>query len=288
MNDQAENLRRKLEMKQTDAVARTLAVLSGKGGVGKSNFSLNFSISLSMQQKKVLLFDMDIGMGNIDILIGQHSAYSIVDFFENRRRLDEIITEGPEGISIITGGTGLTHLFTLDEEKFSRFQEEFLSLLKRFDYIVFDMGAGITEDSAKFLFCVDELIVVTTPEPTSVMDAYSTIKYIQAHKEGVPFFLVCNRVFTNKEGKETIMRIQNALRKFLGFEAVALGYIPDDKTVSKAVSKQVPFLLSHPGSAVSQSITEIAKRYMDHAFGKELSIQKSNFLRNMKRYFLGK
>ena len=288
MKDQAENLRRRLELQKNHPMAKTLAILSGKGGVGKSNFSLNFAISLSKLGKKVLLFDMDIGMGNIDILFGQHSPYSIVDFFEDGLSLKEIMTTGPEQISVITGGTGLTHLFTLDEDKYARFTEEFGSLLESYDYILFDMGAGITQDSAKFLLCVDELIIITTPEPTSVMDAYSTMKYIHSVNDEIPFFLVCNRVFTKKEGKETMTRLQNALRKFLGAEMVALGYLPDDRSVSKAVSKQIPFVLSYPDAAVSKSLIEIVSRYVNQGFGEESIRQKSNFLQNMKRYFLGK
>lgn len=288
MKDQAENLRKRLEMQKKHSMAKTLAILSGKGGVGKSNFSLNFAISLSKRGKRVLLFDMDIGMGNIDILIGQHSPYSIVDFFDNGLSLNEIMTSGPERISIITGGTGLTNLFSLDEEKFARFNDEFGSMLERYDYILFDMGAGITQDSAKFLLCVDELIIITTPEPTSVMDAYSTMKYIHSVNNEIPFFLVCNRVFTKREGKETIDRLQNALRKFLGTEIVPLGYLPDDRSVSKAVSRQIPFVLSYPEADVSKSLSEMTSRYVNHAFGEEPNIQKSNFLQNMKRYFLGK
>ncbi|MCM3165731.1 MinD/ParA family protein [Peribacillus frigoritolerans] len=269
-------------------MAKTIAVLSGKGGVGKSNFSLNFSIALSQRGKKVLLFDMDIGMGNLDILIGEHSPCSIIDFFEKECRLKDIIMSGPGDISIITGGTGMTNLFSLDEDKYTRFNEEFSLLLANYDYILFDMGAGITEDSMKFLLCVDELVVITTPEPTSIMDAYSAMKYIHSVNKEIPFFLVCNRVFSSKDGKETIKRLQNALVKFLGLEAVALGYLPDDRILPKSVAKQMPFLLFDSEADVSKAIVDIASRYANHSFGEELTLQKSRFLQNIKRYFLGK
>lgn len=286
MKDQAENLRRRLEARQNQSMAKTIAVLSGKGGVGKSNFSLNFSIALSQRGKKVLLFDMDIGMGNIDILIGEHSPCSIIDFFEKECRLKDIIMSGPGNISIITGGTGMTNLFSLDEDKYNRFNEEFSLLLANYDYILFDMGAGITEDSSKFLLCVDELVVITTP--TSIMDAYSAMKYIHSVNKEIPFFVVCNRVFSSKDGKETIKRLQNALVKFLGLEAVALGYLPDDRIVPKSVVKQMPFLLFDSKADVSKAIMNIASRYANHSFGEDLTLQKSRFLQNMKRYFLGK
>lgn len=288
MKDQAENLRRRLEARQNQSMARTIAVLSGKGGVGKSNFSLNFSIALSQRGKRVLLFDMDIGMGNIDILIGGQAPCSIIDFFENDYSLNDIITTGPGNISIITGGTGLKNLFAFDEDSYTRFNEEFSLLLANYDYILFDMGAGITQNSMKFLLCVDEWVVITTPEPTSIMDAYSTIKYIHSVNKEIPLFLVCNRVFTSKDGKKTINRLQNALMKFLGLETVALGFLPDDRTVSKSVTKQMPFILFDSEADVSKAILDIASRYANHSFGEELTLQKSRFLRNMKRYFLGK
>lgn len=288
MNDQAERLRKKVEGYRNEAKAKTLAVISGKGGVGKSNFSLNFAISLAHTGKKILLFDMDIGMGNIDILMGQNSQYSIVDFFENGQSLTDILTVGPEQISYITGGTGLSNLFTLDEKKFSRFMEEFNELLNRYDYIIFDMGAGITEDSAKFLLCVDELFVIVTPEPTAIMDAYSIMKYLNSINNELPYFLVCNRVFSQKEGKETASRMQNALKKFLNKEVTVLGYLPDDRVVTAAVSKQIPFVLFEPKADISQAMVNLASRYETHSFNEDGGLPKSNFLHNMKKYFFGR
>ncbi|WP_245979971.1 MinD/ParA family protein [Peribacillus asahii] len=288
MKDQAENLRQQLEDYRKKSMAKTLAVISGKGGVGKSNFSLNFAIALAKKGKRVLLFDMDIGMGNIDILIGRHSTYSIVDFFDRGLSLVDIMTAGPEQISIITGGTGLTNLFSLSEVNFSRFMEEFNELLNQYDYILFDMGAGITEDSVKFLLCVDELIVICTPEPTAVMDAYSVMKYLHSVNPELPFLLVCNRVLTIKEGQETITRIQNALRKFLRKEAIVLGCLPENRTVSNAVSRQVPFIEYDSGSDVSKALMNLVLRYNNHSFNEEWTLPKSNFLQNMKRYFLGR
>lgn len=288
MNDQAELLRKRVEGYQNETTAKTLAVISGKGGVGKSNFSLNFAISLAQKGKKILLFDMDIGMGNIDILLGKHSQYSIIDFFEQGLPLAEIMTTGPEQVSFITGGTGLTNLFTLDETKFSRFMAEFNEFLKQYDYIIFDMGAGITEDSVKFLLCVDELIVIVTPEPTSVMDAYSIMKYLHSINNELPYFLVCNRVLTQKDGKETATRMQNALKKFLNKEATVLGYLPDDRTVSKAVSRQVPFILYEPRAEISKAVVNLASRYENHSFNEDGSLPKSNFIQNMKKYFFGR
>jgi flagellar biosynthesis protein FlhG len=288
MRDQAEKLRDQLRDFSQITYGRTLAVISGKGGVGKSNFSLNFSICLSQKGYRVLLFDMDIGMGNIDILMGNSSDKNIVDFFQKGMSLEEIITKGPENVSFISGATGLSFIFQMTDHQFLRFQEEFQKVLEKYDYIIFDMGAGISQESSKFIRCVDDIITITTPEPTSIMDGYSIIKYITSLKKDIPFFLVCNRVQNEKEGKETIARLQNAIRKFLQKEITPLGYIPDNKLVSKAVSRQIPFLLFSPQSDVSLAIEDITLRYVDRSTEGNLSIRKNNFLGRLKNIFARK
>lgn len=286
MKDQAEHLRTRIKQLHSLQTAKTIAVISGKGGVGKSNFSLNFAITLSKKGHRVLLFDMDIGMGNIDILMGNSSVNSIIDFFEHGISLRDIISSGPKDVSVIAGGTGLTKLFELEEPLFDRFLEELGSLLLEYEYIIFDMGAGINYDSTRFMLSVDDLIVITTPEPPAVMDAYSVMKYLHSINKDIPFFLICNRVHSEKEGQETIKRIQNALRKFLQKEMIPLGFLPDDKAVSKAVTRQIPFVLDNADSIVSKAISDIAARYENGDFKEEISLKKGNFLGKLKNYFL--
>jgi flagellar biosynthesis protein FlhG len=286
MMDQAESLRRRLQQ-MDKPTAKTLAVISGKGGVGKSNFSLNFAITLSKQGNSVLLFDMDIGMGNIDILMGRTSSYSIVDFFENDMALQSIASEGPEGITVIAGGSGLTNLFEMGESSFDRFVEEFNALIHQYKYIIFDMGAGITRESSQFILCVDELIVITTPEPPAIMDAYSVMKYLTSVNSEIPISLVCNRVHTDKEGKETMQRLSNALQKFLQKDISLLGSLPDDRVVTAAVSQQIPFSLYKPDAVISRTLGEIATRFTRDS-KEEFTLKSSNFLGKLKSYFLGR
>lgn len=288
MSDQAENLRRRFSPADRQAGAKTIGIISGKGGVGKSNFSLNFSLSLVQQGKRVLLLDMDIGMGNIDILMGRHSEFSIIDFFEGGMPLRHVIASGPEGLSILAGGSGLTSLVAIDEASFERFTEEFRPLIAEYDYILFDMGAGISKDSSKLLLCVDELMVIVTPEPTSVMDAYSAMKYLSVSSSAIPFYLVCNRAADSREGRLTIQRLENAMKKFMNKDLLSLGYLPDDRTVSRAVTSQTPFLQFDPKARVSIAIKEIANRYIQHSIDKEMEMPKTNFLNNLKRYFRGR
>ncbi|RFU61545.1 MinD/ParA family protein [Peribacillus glennii] len=286
MKDQAEHLRNWVRQANNVQTAKTIAVISGKGGVGKSNFSLNFSITLAKKGHSVLLFDMDIGMGNIDILMGNSSRHSIIDFFEHGTPLSDIISKGPDNISVIAGGTGLTKLFELDQSQFDSFLAEFNRLLHQYEYIIFDMGAGINYESSRFMLCVDDLFVVTTPEPTAVMDAYSVMKYLNSVSQSLSLFLICNRVQSEMEGHETIKRLQNALRKFLQKEIIPLGFLPDDKSVSKAVAKQVPFMIDNNGSVVSKALSEIAARYEISDFREGLTMKKNNFLGKLKNYFL--
>ncbi|PLT34195.1 MinD/ParA family protein [Bacillus sp. V5-8f] len=288
MKDQAEHLRKRIREANSMQAAKTIAVISGKGGVGKSNFSLNFSITLAKKGHSVLLFDMDIGMGNIDILMGNSSRHSIIDFFEYGTPLSEIISSGPENISVIAGGTGLTKLFDLDQSQFDSFLEEFNSLLHKYDYIIFDMGAGISHESSRFMLSVDDLFVVTTPEPTAVMDAYSVMKYLHSVNESISFYLICNRVQSEMEGQDTINRLQSALRKFLQKEITPLGFLPDDKSVSRAVAKQVPFVVDNSISIASKALSEIAVRYEMGDFRDGVTLKKNNFLGKLKNYFLSR
>lgn len=284
MNDQAERLREKFQMFSSDKHPRTLAVVSGKGGVGKSNFSLNFSISLAKKGHSVLLFDMDIGMGNIDILAGSPSEYSIVDFFENNLPLKNIITSGPCGIDYIAGGSGLAHLVNVSEQLFEKFSSELSLLLNKYEYVIFDMGAGISEDALKFILSVDEIVVLTTPEPTSITDAYAAMKFIHFHNAILPFYLVVNRVQTEKEGKETLTRIRKVLRNFLGKESTSLGMLPDDKAVQQAVRKQIPFVIYNEKSSASKSLLEITDRYCKQQFSEIDSSNPFQFVSKLRRF----
>ncbi|MCA1030090.1 MinD/ParA family protein [Bacillus timonensis] len=285
MIDQAENLRNLLESKKNgEKEAKTIAVISGKGGVGKSNISLNFSIALSKRGHKVLLFDMDIGMGNIDILLGASSNKTIVDLFDPDTSIIDLIKKGPENLSYIAGGTGLSHLFRLDEEKSKYFVEQLKSIMHSYDFIIFDMGAGISEESLQFLLTVDEIFVVTTPEPTSITDAYSAMKYISSTEKSIPFYLIINRVKSEKEGIATINRLQHAVRQFLHLDSIQLGMLADDKNVSSAVNHQTPFILYAPKSMVSKSLDEMTNRYVTERNMESLNT--GSFITKLRKLFV--
>ncbi|RSD28006.1 MinD/ParA family protein [Mesobacillus subterraneus] len=263
MNDQAEKLRNRLKTNLPSREAKTLAVVSGKGGVGKSNFSLNFSISLAKKGHKVLLFDLDIGMGNIEILMGKHSSLSIADFLSGKASMEEVIFQGPHGVEYIAGGSGLSQLIRMDQDSVDYFTSSLRDVLTKYDYLIFDMGAGLNEETLAILLSVNEIFVITTTEPTSMMDAYATMKYIHLADSELPFYLVVNRASSQKEGNDTLMRIEEVLRKFLGRTPIKLGFLPDDKAVQEAVKRQVPFIMFNERSQVSKALSEILEKYIN-------------------------
>jgi flagellar biosynthesis protein FlhG len=286
MIDQATALRNKLgSMNNEQDQPKTIAVISGKGGVGKSNFSLNFSIALSQFGKKALLFDMDIGMGNIDILMGITAHHTIVDLFEKNLSITDLLIKGPDGFDYIAGGNGLPSLFKLDESKSQYLIDQLQSVLHDYDYIIFDMGAGMSEESVKFLMAMDEIFVITTPEPTSITDAYSVIKYICLFDQSIPMYLIVNRADNESEGMQTLKRLKQAVLQFLIKEIKLLGVLLDDKTVQKAVSHQEPFLLYAPKAVISKNLLDICKSYLGSEKNQEKN-QHTSFISKLQRFFV--
>ncbi|WP_404351509.1 MinD/ParA family protein [Sutcliffiella horikoshii] len=292
MNDQARALREQVkkskESSQEDATlrqeARAVAVMSGKGGVGKSNFSLNFSLSLQKKGYNVLLFDMDIGMANIDILLGVTQRYSILHLFERNLSLEEIVQKGPEGLSYIAGGSGLKDIFHFDEQKRNQFLSQLQRLSIQYDYIIFDMGAGITSESLQLILSCNEIILISTCEPTAMTDAYSAMKFIHNHDQKIPFQLVVNRAISAKHAMNTAVRLQSVSQKFLNRSLSHLGSLPDDKNVTLAVMEQTPFVLRFPNSHVSRAVQDIASNYL---LGHDTTATKktNSFIHKLRRLF---
>src|SRR5690625_315133 len=261
-DDQASKLRQTMRSRRANRQAKTIAVVSGKGGVGKTNFTINFALKLMEQKKSVLIMDLDIGMGNVDILLGTQSRYSIVEMYEKELSIHDIIESGPNSLSYIAAGSGLSEVFNFDEAKLNYFSEQFNDIVANYDFIFFDMGAGATDQSLSYVLATDECIIVTTPEPTAVMDAYAMIKHIHQKNQSLPFYLLINRAESIKEGRRTIDKLQKVTDYFLSKKIKALGVLPYDKKVSKAVIAQVPFVLSNPQARVSRAIDQIVSQYL--------------------------
>ncbi|GAA5415123.1 flagellum site-determining protein YlxH [Paraliobacillus ryukyuensis] len=261
MTDQAANLRKQIQRSQANKHAKTISVVSGKGGVGKSNFSLNFALTLTKRDRKVLLFDLDIGMGNLDILMGLQPKSTIVEMYEKELPIHDIIEVGPNGLSYIAGGSGLTNVFRMDQAKQNYFLQQLDELLFLYDYIIFDMGAGATADTLHYVLASDETIVITTPEPTSMMDAYAMMKHITNYNNKSKLYLVVNQSQTPKDGNQIVKRLQEAMRRFLEMEITPLGILPQDKVVSKAVLNQTPFSIYDSKAKITVALEELVTQY---------------------------
>jgi flagellar biosynthesis protein FlhG len=286
MMDQAEALRnlvKQQELQDEGRTTRVVTVTSGKGGVGKSNFSLNFALSLQRLGKKVLVFDADIGMANIDVLMGISSTYNLYHLLKQEKTIWEIVQEGPEGLNFIAGGSGFRDLMDLSEEQLDRFEVEISKLHGKYDVILFDTGAGLSKETVKFITAAQETIVVTTPEPTSITDAYALIKMVKAMDVNVHFKLIVNRAVDPREGKQTADKITMVAQRFLQSDLPHLGILPDDPNVSKAVKRQVPFTVAYPGSEASIAIDRIAKHFLEIPQSSTVSGGVKGFLHKMFR-----
>ncbi|MGF7029714.1 flagellar biosynthesis protein FlhG [Paenibacillus mucilaginosus] len=264
MNDQAQGLRNLIKTQETanDKATRIITVTSGKGGVGKSNFTLNFALTLQKKGLKVLVFDADIGLANIDVLMGVSPKYSLYHLLKREKTIWEIIHTGYNDLQFIAGGSGFNDLIRLSDEQLDYFAAQVEQLNGHVDVIIFDTGAGLSKETLKFIVAAQETIVVTTPEPTSITDAYAIIKMVNSMNYQIPFKLVVNRVTDWREGRQTADKISMVAKQFLSLDIPTLGYVVDDSSVSKAVKKQVPFTVAFPDSAASKSINDLADDFI--------------------------
>ncbi|MCL5981436.1 MAG: MinD/ParA family protein [Firmicutes bacterium] len=272
MYDQAERLR---QLTLTSAaqhrvikqrkIPRIIAVASGKGGVGKTNLVVNLAIVLSRLGQRVVVLDADLGLANVDILLGIVPMYSLLDVVRGAKTLEEILVSGPEGMKVIPGGSGLVDLANLSADQRDRLLEGLLSLETMADIMLIDTGAGLSRTVLSFVSAADELIVVTTPEPTAMTDAYGIIKVVTKHKIHEQVRLVVNQVRDQSEGYDVACRFADVSRKFLQIDVSFLGEICHDQQVVRAVKQQQPFVTLFPRTRATHDIQGIAGRLLDIA-----------------------
>lgn len=273
MSDQAARLRSMIERK-----TRSITITSGKGGVGKSNFTLNFALSLQEQGYEVIIFDADMGFSNIEVLLGSRPKYHLSEMIHGRKSIWEVIHHTNEGIRLISGGSGLNELIHLNEAQMDYFIHQIQQLVGKTDFILFDTGAGLTKEAMKFIAAADETWIVTTPEPTSVTDAYALIKLVCQAGLDTNFRLVINRAASPKEGKQTAENLNYASHRFLNKEIPFLGSVADDGAVAKAVRQQIPFSLLYPNSSAAKDIAQCCIRYLaGTSFDTQVNAEKGLF-----------
>ncbi|SDT46159.1 flagellar biosynthesis protein FlhG [Paenibacillaceae bacterium GAS479] len=266
MSDQAQALRNMILQQNkppSNKGTRILTVASGKGGVGKSNFSLNFALSLQKLGQKVLIFDADIGMANLDVLMGVPAPYSLYHLFQGQRSIHDIIQLGPGGLHFIAGGSGFRELLHLTEEQLQHADREIGKVQGEYDLILFDTGAGLSREAERFIRGSHESIIVTTPEPTSITDAYALVKMVSHSHPDAKFKLIVNRVLDQREGRQTAEKMDLAAQRFLNVQLPYAGAIMDDPHVGKAVRRQTPFSLAYPDCQASRDILAAARSYLE-------------------------
>lgn len=269
MYDQAAKLRQ--IAKNTNPVdkqhhPRIIAVASGKGGVGKTNLVVNLGIALAQKGQRVVLFDADLGMANVDVLLGVIPKYSLYDLLQGEKAVEEILVQGPANIKIVPGGAGIEELANIDYYQRERLIQGLREIGRNTDVLLIDTSAGISRNVLGFTSAADEVIIVLTPEPTSLTDAYGLIKIISRFQLHSQVHLVVNRAASDQEAQQTIAKMETVAQKYLQVKLVPLGYIYDDKTVNKAVMKQEPFILHYPESAAAHSLQQIAANLLEGTF----------------------
>lgn len=240
---------------------RIIAVTSGKGGVGKSNLSVNMAIAYAKAGKRVILIDGDFGMANVNVLLGITPKANLLDVINKRRSMSEILTDTEYGFQFIPGANGFSRIANLTDSEMEYFAAEF-STLSSADIIILDTGAGIAQNVLGLLAAADEVYVVTTPEPTSITDAYGIIKIIATEMlDNRPNLkLLVNRVHSSAEGKRVAERIITIVKQFLNYQIDYLGFVYDDSAVSASVLRQKPFLIAEPNAKCSICVKHIVGR----------------------------
>ena len=282
--DQAERLRLIMQDqgRNPDAVRgpRIVTISSGKGGVGKTNLAINLGIAFSEVGKKVVVMDADLGLANVNVILGIIPKFNLYHVIKKQKSMRDIIVDTQYGIQIVAGASGFSQLADLNEDDRAAFVES-LKALAYADYIIIDTGAGVSPNVLSFLRAADEAIIVTTPEPTAITDAYGIIKSISTEVNGPGIKLVVNRVRSVLEGKKVADRVISIAGQFLNIKVVSLGFVFEDAVVQRAVVKQDPFLRSAPTSKASQSIRHLMSRLANIEYQDGGGLGK--FLRNLFR-----
>ncbi len=242
---------------------QTIAIASGKGGVGKTNVAASLAIALQKLGKNVVIVDADLGLSNINILLNKHAAYNIGHLLEGTIALKDVLIEGPHGIKILPAGEGVQNLTRLDEFQRLKLLEAFDSYDSDIDILLIDNSAGISENVTFFCSAAQDLIIVTTPEPTAWVDAYHLIKVLYTEYQENKFHVLVNSVKSETEANQVFETLTKATDRFLSISLDYLGYLPYDEDVKQAVRTQTAFIDLFPRKFISKCVSEIAAKILD-------------------------
>ncbi|NPV92032.1 MAG: MinD/ParA family protein [Firmicutes bacterium] len=292
MNDQAtrlrwlaQNLKYRIE-NEIDGVpkhSRVITVTSGKGGVGKTNIALNLALALQEYGQRVVILDADMGMANVDVITGIIPSYNLYHVVNGEKTLSQIIVEGPKGTKIIPGGSGIKELANLPSWKLETLVNDLHAIEKTVDILMIDTGAGISNNVLNFLIASDEILLVTTPEPTAITDAYGLIKIVRGEVPQKKISLIINKVANEEEGRLVSNKLKMVTKRFLNTEIESLGHVVWDSAVGEAVRRQEPLILSYPRTSASFCIYSIAAKICDQSMPQPTGLQK--FFNNVVSLF---
>ena len=288
MVDQAQNLRRLVG--KTKEI-RVISVASGKGGVGKSTISVNLAVAMSRLGMRVLIVDADFGLANVDVMLGVTCKYDISHFLRGERALHEIVQQGCEGVRFISGGSGVGDLLNIGEEQLEGLIEGIMHIDFAVDVVILDTGAGISENIIKLVLASSETLVVTTAEPTSILDAYALVKTLVKSNHSHQIHVLVNKCDSKKEAQRVQDGFIEVVGRHLGKNIHPMGLIMYDHNIPQSIKRQVPISVSAPLSETSKEIERIAKSILDipndnesggllaRMFGKILSERKEKIIK---------
>lgn len=261
--DQAEQLRNIVKQQnKKQRSARVITVTSGKGGVGKSNVSVNLAIQMSRLGKRAVILDADFGLANIEVMLGMRPQYNLADMMFRGKDVKDIICTGPEDIGFISGGSGLREMTNLNKDQILSLVRTMYELDHYADVVIIDTGAGISDTVIKLVASSSEVLLVATPEPTSITDAYALLKTLHRHDGfeagSTSIKMIGNRIQSYEEGKELYLKLNTVVNKFLGMEMEYLGAIPYDEYLPRAVMQQQPVSLAYPDAPSARAMLELA------------------------------
>lgn len=274
--DQAERLRNIIKantVSESRPLARVIAVTSGKGGVGKSNTSINLAIQFRKMGKKVIILDADFGLANIEIMFGTVPKHNLCDLIYQGKNIKEVITWGPMDVGFISGGSGIAELSNLNKDHLAFIIRNLSELDTIADVIIVDTGAGISDAVLEFLVASEEVLLVTTPEPTSITDSYSLLKSLDRHpgfsSEATKVKLVANKVDNHNQGQILYDKLNAVVSRYLELPLSYLGAVPQDSQLSRAVMQQTPVSIKNPQAKSAAAYEMMAEKLMDreHAQG---------------------
>lgn len=265
--DQAEQLRIIKANSQNRPLARVITVTSGKGGVGKSNLSINLAIQFRKMGKRVIILDADFGLANIEIMFGTVPKHNLCDLIYQGKNIREIITWGPMDVGFISGGSGIAGMSNLSRDYLNYIIQNLSELDSIADIIIVDTGAGIADAVLEFLVASGEILLVTTPEPTSITDSYSLLKALYRHprfkEDMTKVKMVANKVKNEAEGEVLFQKLNAVIARYLKIPMTYLGSVPQDVQINRAVMQQTPVSLQNPGSKAALAYEVIASRLLD-------------------------